>query len=376
MRIACVIGTRPEAVKMAPVVWALQSDASVELSLISTAQHRDLLDPLLRFFDLRPDLVLDVMVPGQSLAELTGRLLTKIAAALAAGGWDLVVAQGDTTTVLATAIACFYAGIPFGHVEAGLRSDNLQHPFPEEFNRIVAGRLASLNFAPTPRARDNLLREGVDPRTIFVTGNPVIDALRWAAERAPDLPIALGPGQRLMLVTLHRRESFGPPLRDVFAALRRLIERNRELVVLYPVHPNPEVVRPASDTLQGNERIILCPPLDYPEFVAAMRAAYLILTDSGGIQEEGPALAKPVLVARETTERPEGIAAGVTRLVGTDAARICAEVQTLLDDDDAYRRMARAVSPYGDGHAGGRIAQAIAGFARRRSGTADRAGRG
>jgi len=348
---------------MAPVIWALRQYRCCELSVISTAQHRDLLEPLLQFFGIIPDTVLDAMIPGQSLADLTGRLLTRIAAALTAQKPDLVVAQGDTTTVLATAIACFYAGMAFAHVEAGLRSDNLRHPFPEEFNRIVAGRLAALNFAPTPHARDNLLREGADPQTIFVTGNTVIDTLRWTAERAPELSIALRPDHRLLLVTLHRRESFGAPLRGVFVALQRLVARNPDLVVLYPVHPNPEVTGPARACLQQSERIFLCRPLDYPDFVAAMRRAHLILTDSGGIQEEAPALAKPVLVVRETTERPEGIAAGVTRLVGTDPARICAAVQNLLDDDAAYRRMARAISPYGDGCAGQRIAQAIADFA-------------
>jgi len=364
MRIACVIGTRPEAVKMAPVIWALRPYRWARLSVISTAQHRDLLGPLLSFLDIRPDCELDIMVPEQSLADLTSRLLGEVARLLARDKPDLVLAQGDTSTVLATAIACFYAGIAFAHVEAGLRTGNLRQPFPEEFNRIVAGRLAALNFAPTLRARDNLLREGVDPHSIVVTGNTIIDALRWAAPRAPNLPLALRPDQRLLLVTLHRRESLGAPLRNVFAALRCLAEANPDVTVLYPVHPNPEVAGPAYDCLGGRERIHLCGPLGYPDFVAAMQRAHLILTDSGGIQEEGPALGKPVLVARDTTERPEGIEAGVARLVGTDAARIRAEIQTLLDDENAYRRMARAVSPYGDGHAGQRIATAIADFLR------------
>jgi UDP-N-acetylglucosamine 2-epimerase (non-hydrolysing) len=322
-----------------------------------------MLDSLLNFFGIQPDKVLDVMNPEQSLAELTSRLLNEVSTALITARPDLVIAQGDTTTVLATAMACFYQGIAFGHIEAGLRTDDLRQPFPEEFNRVVAGRLASLNFAPTPGARDNLLREGVDPRTIVVTGNTVIDTLRWTAERVLEMPLPLRPEQRLMLVTLHRRESFGAPLRNVFAALRRLVEANSDLVILYPVHPNPQVKRPAYDCLRGNQRVHLCAPLDYPQFVAAMRRAYLILTDSGGIQEEGPALAKPVLVARETTERPEGVEAGVTRIVGTDPERICAEVQLLLDDDGAYRRMARAISPYGDGRAGRRIGEAVAAFA-------------
>jgi UDP-N-acetylglucosamine 2-epimerase (non-hydrolysing) len=363
MRVTCVIGTRPEAIKMAPVIWALRDYDRLEVSVVSTGQHRDMLGVLLDFFDIRPDRVLDAMVEDQRLADLTSRLLGGVAAAFDALKPDLAVAQGDTTTVLATALACFYSGIPVGHVEAGLRSGNLRRPFPEEFNRIAAGRLAALNFAPTPRARDNLLREGVDPASIIVAGNTVIDALRWAAERAAPPPVTPQPGQRLLLVTLHRRESFGAPLRGIFTALRRLVDVNRDLVVLYPVHPNPKVMEPAFDCLAEQERIFLCAPLDYPNFVSAMRSAYLILTDSGGIQEEAPALAKPVLVARDTTERPEGVAAGVSRLVGTDPQRICAEVQRLLDDPGAYRQMARAVSPYGDGRAGRRIAAAIAAFA-------------
>jgi UDP-N-acetylglucosamine 2-epimerase (non-hydrolysing) len=300
------------------------------------------------------------MTANQGLAELTGRLLTRIADLLARARPELVIAQGDTTTVMTTALACFYAGIRFAHVEAGLRTGDLRQPFPEELNRVIAGRIAALNFAPTASARDNLLREGAAPGTVFVTGNTVIDALLWTAERVGDPPVALAPGQRLLLMTLHRRESFGAPIRAVLEAVRDLVARNRDLVVLYPVHPNPNVSGPAAEILGGTARIHLVPPLDYPDLIAAMRAAHLVLTDSGGIQEEAPALGKPVLVARATTERPEAVSEGVAALVGTDAPRIALAVQRLLEDPAAYAAMARGASPYGDGKAAGRIAGIVA----------------
>ena len=361
MRIICVIGTRPEVIKMAPVIHALHRQPWARLSVLSTAQHRHLTGPLLGFFGIAADHDLDVMTANQTLAELTSRLLDRIAGLLARQQPDLVIAQGDTTTVMTTALACFYLGIRFAHVEAGLRTGDLRQPFPEEFNRIVAGRLAALNFAPTKRAEANLLREGTDPATVFVTGNTVIDALLWTAERAGPPPVKLAAGQRLLLMTLHRRESFGEPIRAVLAAVRQLITRNPDLVLLYPVHPNPNVSEPARAALGGLGRVHLVAPLDYPALIAAMRAAHLVLTDSGGIQEEAPALGKPVLVARETTERPEAVEQGVAALVGTDAGRITAAVQRLLDDETAYAAMSRGASPYGDGNAAARIVGIIAG---------------
>ncbi len=273
-----------------------------------------------------------------------------------------MVAQGDTNTVMATAVACFYNAIPFAHVEAGLRTGDLRQPFPEEFNRVVATRAACLHFAPTAKARGNLLREGISENTIYLTGNTVIDALHWTAARKPRLGVPIPPGRRVLLVTLHRRENFGEPLRDVFFALRVLVFRNPDLEVIYPVHPNPRVSEPAWEVLGGVERVHLCAPFDYAGIVAAMQRADIVLTDSGGIQEEAPALGRPVLVARRATERPEAVEAGVARLVGTETDKVVAAVQELLDDPAAYAAMARGVSPYGDGHAGRRIAEVLEGF--------------
>ncbi len=363
MRIMCVVGTRPEVIKMAPVIHALRRQDWAQVSVLSTAQHRDLVAPLLAFFGISADHDLDAMTADQGLAGLTSRLLERVGALLAAERPELVLAQGDTTTVMATALACFYAGIRFAHVEAGLRTGDLRAPFPEEFNRIVAGRLAALNFAPTRRAQENLLREGADPAAVFVTGNTVIDALFWTVARTGPPPIAPLPGQRLLLLTLHRRENFGAPIRAVLQAMRRLVAANPDLLLLYPVHPNPNVRGPAGAILGGVDRVHLVPPLEYPALIAAMRVATLVVTDSGGIQEEAPALGKPVLVARETTERPEAVEAGVAVLVGTDPARIEANVQRLLDDTAAYAAMSKGASPYGDGRAAGRIVGIIAGLA-------------
>ena len=344
---------------MAPVVWALRDIVGLEASILATAQHRELLDRSLSVFSLKADIDLDLMRPGQTLCQLTSRLFEAIEPTLTAEKPDLVLAQGDTSTVMAVAIACFYLGIPFGHVEAGLRTGNLRNPFPEEFNRVVAGRLAALHFAPTHRQVDYLLREGVAPGAIFETGNTVIDALYDVRNRNPEIGVALPAGKRMVLVTVHRRENFGAPVASIFRAIRRLVESNPDICVLYPVHPNPNVREPALTLLSGNDRIILCDPLDYVPFVAAMQRAHIILTDSGGVQEEGPALGKPVLVMREETERPEAVDAGVVKLVGTDEERLVGEVQALLSDDDVYGRMSKHASPYGDGHAAQRIAKIV-----------------
>ncbi len=362
-RVLCIVGTRPEVIKMAPVIHELRSRKWAQVAVLCTAQHGDMAAPLLRFFGIVPDHELAVMAAGQSLHELTARLLLGMPPVFRQVEPQIVLAQGDTTTVMATALACFYSGIEFGHVEAGLRTGNLRDPFPEEFNRVMASRLAALNFAPTEPARANLLREGVDPHRVFITGNTVIDALHWAVARGVALPIPIRPDQRVLLVTLHRRESFGPPMERVFAAIRLLIERNPDLVAIYPLHPNPQVSGPACALLGGMDRVVLCPPLDYPGLIAVMQRAYLVLTDSGGIQEEAPALGKPVLVARETTERPEAVATGVARLVGTDTDRIVLAAQRLLDDPAAYDAMARHVSPFGDGHASARIGDVLAHYA-------------
>jgi UDP-N-acetylglucosamine 2-epimerase (non-hydrolysing) len=356
--IICVVGTRPEAVKMAPVILALQAQPWARTRVLATAQHRQMLDQVLEAFAIRADIDLDLMQPNQDLGELTARMLTAMSTVLKAEKPFAVLAQGDTTTVMVTALACFYQGIPFGHVEAGLRTGDLQRPFPEEMNRVFAGRLARWHFAPTTGARDNLVREGTPAQDVYVTGNTVIDALHTVIARAPE--VAAQPGdRRLILVTAHRRESFGQPLVDICNAIRAIVERNADVDVLYPVHPNPNVRRTVDELLGNHPRIRLVEPLDYLPFVAAMRSAYLILTDSGGVQEEAPAIGKPVLVLREETERPEAVAAGVVKLVGSDTRRIVESVQQLLDDESTYRAMAKGVSPYGDGKAAARIVNVL-----------------
>ena len=362
MRVLCVAGTRPEVIKMAPVIHELRRRPWAEVSILLTAQHRDLTGPLLDLFEIEPDHDLGVMTSGQTLHELTARLMNGLPGVFRATEPRIVLAQGDTTTVMATALACFYSGIAFGHVEAGLRTGDIRDPFPEEFNRVMAARVAALNFAPTPQARANLLREGVDPETIFVTGNTGIDALHWVAARDTPVPMSIPADHRVLLVTLHRRESIGAPMQRVFAAIRQLVLQNPDMTVVYPLHPNPLVANPAREALGGLPRVILCPALDYPGLVAVLRRAWLVLTDSGGIQEEAPTFGKPVLVARETTERPEAVEAGVARIVGTDTDRIVKTAQHLLDDPVARSAMVRPISPFGDGKASPRIGDILAAF--------------
>jgi UDP-N-acetylglucosamine 2-epimerase (non-hydrolysing) len=354
-----VIGTRPEAIKMAPVVRALKAAPWADCRVLLTGQHRELVDAMLGFFGIAADIDLDLMRPGQTLIELTARLLGSVADALAREEPAMVLAQGDTTTVLATALACFYQKIPFGHVEAGLRTGRLDAPVPEEGNRVVAGHLSQLHFAPTAHARANLIREGIDPARVVVTGNPVIDALLETARLDRDDACATA-STRLILVTAHRRDSFGAPLRRVCRAVAELHRRHADLEFVWPVHPNPSV-RPVVEAMLGDlPRVRLCAPLPYDAFVSALKRSTLVLTDSGGVQEEAPALGKPVLVLRRESERPEAIAAGVAKLVGTDPRAIIREADRLLTDPAAYRAMARGASPYGDGHAAERIVAAIA----------------
>jgi len=353
------LGTRPEVIKMAPVIKALEKEPWVNFKVISTAQHRELLDQMLEVFDIKVDEDFNIMKPNQKLSELTSELIKKISTFLRNRKPDLVLAQGDTSTVMATAISCYYEKIPFGHVEAGLRSKDLYNPFPEEFNRIVADRLAELNFAPTEKAKQNLINEGIPEEKIFVIGNTVIDALFMIAKKDVSLPEEvesyLEKGYRLMLITFHRRESFGEPMKEVFSAVKKLVKRYKNLIVLYPVHPNPNVKNEAYEILQGIDRVFLTKPLDYVTFVSAMKKSYLILTDSGGIQEEAPALGKPVLVARDVTERPEIIEHGLGKLVGRNEEKIIDEVERLLENNDYYKDIAKGYSPYGDGRASKRI---------------------
>ncbi len=327
--------------------------------MLATAQHRHMLDQVLSFFGIEPDIDLDIMRPNQALTTLTARLLLDLDDVLQAEKLDVVLVQGDTTTVMAVALACFYHRIPIGHVEAGLRTWDMQNPFPEEANRVIAGRLARWHFAPTVNSRKNLLREGVPDKDIVVTGNTVIDALLMAAARSLELGIEMDPEKRLVLITSHRRENFGEPFRNICRALHTLATRNSDVQFLYPVHPNPNVKEVAYEMLGGCPNIHLCEPLDYAPFVAAMKLSYLIISDSGGVQEEAPALGKPVLVLRDETERPEAVEQGVVKLVGSKYDRIVEEAQLLLDDELAYRAMARGISPYGDGRAAERIVNVL-----------------
>ena len=358
-KILGVVGTRPEAIKMAPVILALKKAHWANVRVLATAQHRHMLDQVNEFFGIEPDIDLDIMRPNQALTTLTARLLLDLDDVLQTEKPDAVLVQGDTTTVMTVALACFYHRIPVGHVEAGLRTWDMQNPFPEEANRVIAGKLARWHFAPTEGSRQNLLREGVPDAEIIVTGNTVIDALLMTAAQDLKLNLDLNEDKRLVLVTSHRRENFGEPFRNICRALRILAENNPNVQFLYPVHPNPNVKDVAYEYLTGLHNFTLCDPLDYAPFIAAMKRAYIILTDSGGVQEEAPALGKPVLVLREETERPEAVEQGVVKLVGPNLERIVEETQRLLDDNAAYKAMARGVSPYGDGHAAERIVKTL-----------------
>lgn len=359
-RILAVVGTRPEGIKMAPVIHALGKESWAEVKVITTAQHRHLLDDVLEAFGIVPDLDLDLMQANQSLAALTARLAVRFDEVLASEAPDMVLAQGDTTTVMMAALCSFYRNIPFGHVEAGLRTGDRRSPFPEEMNRVFAGYVSDLHFAPTETSAENLRREGIRSASIHVTGNTVIDALLYQVARSKQ-PLA-DDSSRTILVTAHRRENFGEPLTAICGALLEIVERFPDVRVVFPVHPNPNVRGVTERMLSGHPRISLRDPLGYEEFVAAMREAYLILTDSGGVQEEAPALGKPVLVMRRETERPEAVEAGVVKLVGTERETIVAEASKLLSDSVAYQAMARGVSPYGDGRAARRIIDLVRAF--------------
>ncbi len=362
-RVMLVFGTRPEVIKLAALVPAFQKRAGdAELVLCSTGQHRQMLDAALGAFSLKADIDLNLMQAGQHPTDFLGRLMIAFRATLDELRPDVVVVQGDTATVMGAALAGFLHGAQVAHVEAGLRTRDKRAPFPEEINRRVTGVVADYHFPPTSRARDNLLSEGVDPATVFVTGNTVVDALRWMHARVRDsaLPPELDPGgRRLVLVTAHRRESFGEPFRQLCHALRDIATRFDDVCVLYPVHLNPNVQKPVHEILGDTPRVRLVSPLDYAQFVTLLGRAHLVITDSGGIQEEAPALGKPVLVMRDKTERPEAIAAGVVKLVGTSRERIVGEASRLLSDPAAHAAMARVVNTYGDGLASQRIVEVL-----------------
>ena len=373
LRVLSVFGTRPEAVKMAPVVHALERTPGIESLVCVTAQHREMLDQVLELFEIIPDADLDLMQPNQSLAEITAAIFTHLDPVFKEMRPDWVLVQGDTTTVMAASLLAYYNHLRVGHVEAGLRTQNKWQPFPEEINRRVAGVVADLHFAPTDWSRQNLLREGIPDENILVTGNPVIDALKFAV-RKPITPAVQeildrlgmpfepeeGPSRRFILVTAHRRENFGQPLIDICTALRKLVDIYGDSIrIVYPVHLNPNVQEPVYRLLGDVPNITLLPPLDYLPLVHVLKRSYLVLTDSGGIQEEAPGLGKPVLVMRSVTERPEGVEAGTVRVVGTDIGKIVTETCRLLDEPQEYQKMARAVNPYGDGRASERIVQAL-----------------
>jgi UDP-N-acetylglucosamine 2-epimerase (non-hydrolysing) len=362
-RILVVLGTRPEAIKMGTVVRALRADGQFDVKVCVSGQHREMLDGVLKLFDIRPEFDLDLMRAGQDLTDITAGVLRGLARVFSEWLPQRVLVHGDTATTLAASLAAYYARVPVGHVEAGLRTGNIHSPWPEEINRRVADAIADLLFAPTEGARQNLLREGADDRRIEVTGNTVIDALKYAVgvlagpshqEELAGRFAFLNPARRLVLVTGHRRESFGQGFESICLALRELAQR-ADVEIVYPVHLNPNVQAPVRRVLSGLANVHLVEPLDYLPFVYLMNRSHIILTDSGGIQEEAPSLGKPVLVMRETTERPEAVAAGTVKLVGTDRETIVRTAGRLLDDAGEYRAMAQAHNPYGDGLASGRI---------------------
>jgi UDP-N-acetylglucosamine 2-epimerase (non-hydrolysing) len=353
-KLMVVIGTRPEAIKLAPVVHAIRDSAWAECELVLTGQHKELLDPLIAQFSLKVDHNLQAMRHDQALAPVTARILEGLDRLIEQQRPDAVIGQGDTVSVLAASMASFFRQVPFAHVEAGLRTGNLHLPFPEEMNRVLTSRMTRWHFAPTEVARDHLLREGVSEVDIHVTGNTVIDALHLTLAR-PAPPLPTRPGREFLLVTAHRRENHGQPLADICAALAELAASHPALDIVYPVHPNPRVRDVVNRTLAGQDNILLVEPCEYPVFCHLMSQARLILSDSGGVQEEAPALGKPVLVLRHETERPEAVTLGCNRLVGTDRATIVAAATQLLQDTAAYDRMSCAGSPYGDGRAAQRV---------------------
>ena len=369
-KVLLVFGTRPEAIKMAPVYDMLKNTHAMDVRVAVTAQHREMLDQVLRLFEIEPDYDLNVMKPGQGLTEITAAVLAGLKQVLEDFAPDLLLVHGDTTTTLSASIAAYYHQIPVGHVEAGLRTGNIYSQWPEEINRKVTGTIARIHFAPTEKSAANLATEGVAPQMVFITGNTVIDALVNVVDRlendaqqsaAFDAEFGIDPAKRLILVTGHRRESFGGGFERICSALAKIAERD-DVQIIYPVHLNPNVKGPVEVNLGTLERVRLIPPQDYLPFVHLMRRADIILTDSGGVQEEAPSLGKPVLVMRDTTERPEAVDAGTVKLVGTDPALIVRETMALLDDDDAYESMSRAHNPYGDGLAAQRIHNAIVEF--------------
>ncbi len=358
LKVMSVFGTRPEAIKMAPVVLELKKYSQIESVVAVTAQHREMLDQVLKLFNIHPDFDLNIMSEGQTLFDITSRALLGLDKVLTAANPDVVLVHGDTTTTFAGALAAYYHQIEVGHVEAGLRTQNKFSPYPEEMNRRLTGALADLNFAPTSTAKENLLREGIDANKIFVTGNTVIDAL-YQTVRADFEFKHVDITKKVILVTTHRRENLGEPMRQVYKALKSIVEEFPDVEIIFPVHKNPKVREVVNEELGKLDRVCLIDPLDYEPFANLMNKATLILTDSGGVQEEAPALGKPVLVLRDTTERPEAVDAGTVKLIGTNQDTVYESAKILLTNPAEYKKMAEARSPYGDGHAAERIVKAL-----------------
>ncbi|MCK5355519.1 MAG: UDP-N-acetylglucosamine 2-epimerase (non-hydrolyzing) [Methyloprofundus sp.] len=368
MKILIVFGTRPEAIKMAPVVTALKQSDKLQVQVCVTAQHRQMLDQVLELFAITPDFDLNVMQPGQDLTDITSNILLGMRQVLSENHYDMLLVHGDTTTTLAASLAAYYQKIPVGHVEAGLRTGNIYAPWPEEMNRCLAGRIATLHFAPTPKSQAALFAEGIQSERVLVTGNTVIDALQQSVTKIAESDALqqqfarqfsfLDPNKRIITVTGHRRENFGDGFERICHALEHLAERD-DIQIVYPVHLNPSVQEPVKRILAGKNNVYLIDPLDYLPFVYLLNQSYLVITDSGGIQEEAPSLGKPVLVMRETTERPEAVEGGTVKLVGTDTQKIIQEAEHLLDNNEAYKIMSQAHNPYGDGFAGQRIKEIL-----------------
>ncbi|MDY4487203.1 MAG: UDP-N-acetylglucosamine 2-epimerase (non-hydrolyzing) [Candidatus Limivicinus sp.] len=361
IKVMSIFGTRPEAIKMAPLVKELERREEIASIVCVTAQHRQMLDQVLDTFEIKPDFDLNIMKQGQTLSDITTAALLGLEGVIKEARPDLILVHGDTTTTFAGALAAFYQQVAIGHVEAGLRTDNKYSPYPEEMNRQMVDRLADMFFAPTALSRENLLRENVPAEKIYVTGNTAIDAMATTVRgdyTHPELDW-IGENERLILLTAHRRENLGDPMRSIFRGVRRIVDEFPDVKVLYPIHLNPAVRQVAREVFEGCERVRLIEPLEVFDFHNFQNRSFIILSDSGGIQEEAPSLGKPVLVLRDTTERPEGIEAGTLKLVGTDEETIYRETRRLLTDEEEYRRMSRASNPYGDGHASERIADAI-----------------
>ncbi len=361
IKVMSIFGTRPEAIKMAPLVKELEKCENIESIVCVTAQHREMLDQVLETFDIKPDYDLNIMKQGQTLGDVTTRALTGLEDVIKEARPDIVLVHGDTTTTFAGALAAFYNQVAIGHVEAGLRTDNKYSPYPEEMNRQMVDRLSDMYFAPTEISKNNLLKENIDESKIYITGNTAIDAMSTTVDKNythKELEW-IKPGERMILLTAHRRENLGEPMRHIFRAIKRIVDEFDDVKVIYPIHMNPKVREVANEVFDGDDKVKLIEPLEVFDFHNFQNKSYIILTDSGGIQEEAPSLGKPVLVLRDTTERPEGISAGTLKLVGTDEDIIYEETKRLLTDRKEYERMSKASNPYGDGHASERIVDAI-----------------